>query len=153
LAAYHHTQAGLPVIAGSVVGLALAIAVTMSLSPATIGAVPWLIVALFCVLLAALALFATLEVEVDAAEIRARFGVGIIRKSIALADVVRCDLVRTPMRWGWGIHWTPSGWLYNVGGRVAVRLEMKSQRPLMIGSNDAQQLKAAIDARLEGRGN
>jgi len=30
---------------------------------------------------------------------------------------------------------------------------MKSQRPLMIGSNDAQQLKAAIDARLEGRGN
>ena len=96
---------------------------------------------------------ATLEVEVDAAEIRARFGVGIIRKSIALADVVRCDLVRTPMRWGWGIHWTPSGWLYNVGGRVAVRLEMKSQRPLMIGSNDAQQLKAAIDARLEGRGN
>ena len=153
LVAYHHTQAGFPVIAGSVVGLALAVAVTVSLSPATIGAVPWLVVALFSVLIAALALFATLEVEVDAEEIRARFGVGIIRKAVPLADVVRCDLVRTPMRWGWGIHWTPSGWLYNVGGRIAVRLEMKSQRPLMIGSNDAQGLKAAIDAGLEGRGN
>ena len=153
MAAYHHTQAGFPVIAGSVVGLALAIVVTMSLSAATIGAAPWLIVALFGVLIAALALFATLKVEVDADEIRARFGVGIIRKAVPLADVLRCELVRTPMRWGWGIHWTPSGWLYNVGGRVAVRLEMKSQRPLMIGSNDAQRLKAAIDARLEERRN
>jgi hypothetical protein len=49
------------------------------------------------------------------------------------------------------MHWTPSGWLYNVSGRAAVRLEMTSQRPLMIGSDEAERLKAAIDARLAPR--
>ena len=150
---YRHTQAGWAVIFGSGAGLGLAAAVTLSLSPATIRAVPWLVVAMFAVLVAGLLLYATLRVEVDGDEIRARFGIGFIRKTIPLADVVRCDIVRTPTHWGWGMHWTPSGWLYNVGGRVAVRLEMTSQRPLMIGSNDADQLKAAIDARLASRGN
>jgi hypothetical protein len=153
LAAYRHTQTGWAVIAGSAAGLGLAAAVTMSLSSATIGAAPWLIVALFGVLCAGLLLYATLRVEVDADEIRARFGIGIIGKSVPLADVVRCDIVRTPVHWGWGMHWTPSGWLYNVGGRFAVRLEMKSQRPLMIGTNDAERLKAAIDTGLKSRGN
>jgi hypothetical protein len=49
------------------------------------------------------------------------------------------------------MHWTPSGWLYNVSGRVAVRLEMISQRPVMFGSDEAERRKAAIDARLAPR--
>jgi len=153
LGVYRHTQAGWAVIFGSAVGLVLAAAVTLALSPATVQAAPWLIVALFGVLLAGLLLYSTLRVEVDADEIRARFGIGIIGKAIPIEDVVRCDIVRTPTHWGWGMHWTPSGWLYNVGGRMAVRLEMKSQRPLMIGSNDAEQLKAAIDAGRKSCGN
>jgi hypothetical protein len=153
LAVYRHRQAGWAVIAGSIAGIGLAAALTMSLSPATIGAAPWLVAALFGVLVAGLALYATLEVVVDADEIRARFGIGLIGKTVPLGDVVRCDIVRTPMHWGWGMHWTPSGWLYNVGGRVAVRLELKSERPLMIGSNDAEQLKAAIDAGRKSCGN
>jgi hypothetical protein len=136
------------VIMGSAVGLGLALLVTLSLSAATLAAVPWLVVALFGLLALGLLAYATLTVQVDAESVLVRFGIGIIRKSIPLADIVRCDVVRTPTWWGWGMHWTPSGWLYNVSGRAAVRLEMTSQRPVMIGSDDAERLKAAIDARL-----
>jgi len=148
---YHHVQWGWAVIAGSVAGLGLALLVTMSLSPATLAAVPWLVVALFGLLALGLLTYATLTVDVDSEEVRARFGIGLIRKSIALVDIARCDVVRTPSWWGWGIHWTPSGWLYNVSGRAAVRLEMTTERPVMIGSDEAERLKAAIDARLAQR--
>jgi hypothetical protein len=141
-------QTGWAVIVGSAVGLGLALLVTLSLSAATLAAVPWLVVALFGLLALGLLAYATLTVQVDAESVLVRFGIGIIRKSIPLADIVRCDVVRTPTWWGWGMHWTPSGWLYNVSGRAAVRLEMTSQRPVMIGSDEAERLKAAIDARL-----
>jgi hypothetical protein len=148
---YHHVQWGWAVILGSVVGLGLALLVTLSLSAATLAAVPWLVVALFGLLALGLLTYATLTVDVDSDEVRVRFGIGLIRKSIPLTDIARCDVVRTPSWWGWGIHWTPSGWLYNVSGRAAVRLEMTTQRPVMIGSDDAERLKAAIDARLARR--
>ena len=135
-------------IAGSAVGLGFALLVTLSLSAATLAAVPWLVVALFGLLALGLLAYATLTVEVDAEDVRVRFGIGLIRKSIPLSDIARCEIVRTPSWWGWGMHWTPSGWLYNVSGRAAVRLEMTSQRPVMIGSDEAERLKAAIDARL-----
>jgi len=145
---YHHVQWGWAVIAGSAVGFGLALLVTMSLSAATLAAVPWLVVALFGLLALGLLTYATLTVDVDSDEVRVRFGVGLIRKSIPVSDIARCDVVRTPSWWGWGIHWTPSGWLYNVSGRAAVRLEMTTERPVMIGSDEAERLKAAIDARL-----
>jgi len=139
---------GWAVIVGSAVGLGLALLVTLSLSAATLVAVPWLVVALFGLLALGLLAYATLTVDVDAENVRVRFGIGLIRKSIPLSDIARCEIVRTPSWWGWGMHWTPSGWLYNVSGRAAVRLEMVSQRPVMIGSDEAERLKAAIDARL-----
>ena len=135
-------------IAGSVAGFGLALVVTLSLSVATLAAVPWMVAALFGLLVLGLLTYATLTVEVDADRVRARFGIGFIRKTILLEDIARCEVVRTPSWWGWGLHWTPSGWLYNVSGRAAVRLEMASQRPVMIGSDDAERLKAAIDAGL-----
>ena len=77
---YHHVQWGWAVIAGSVAGLGLALLVTMSLSPATLAAVPWLVVALFGLLALGLLTYATLTVDVDSQEVRARFGIGLIRK-------------------------------------------------------------------------
>ena len=141
-------QIGWAVIVGSGVGLGLALVVTLSLSAATLAAVPWLVAALFGLLVLGLLTYATLTVQVTADRILVRFGVGLIRKAIELADVVKCQVVRTPSWWGWGLHWTPSGWLYNVSGRAAVRLEMKSERPVMVGSDEAERLKEAIDAHL-----
>ena len=138
-------------MAGTAVLLGLAVGLTLSLSPATRAAAPWLIYGLFAIIALTVALFAALTVEVDATEIRVRFGVGLVGKTIAVADVVRCERLRTRIWWGWGLHWTPSGWLYNVGGRDAVRVILVHERPVIIGSDEAERLKAAIDARIAAR--
>lgn len=145
--AYRHTQFGKVIAVGTALGLAAAALVTLSLSPATLEAAWGLVVALFAIIAAAFFLLATLTVEVDAREVRVRFGIGVFRKSVPLADIRRCDLVRTRIRWGWGLHWTPAGWLYNVSGREAVRLELARDKAVMIGSDEAPALKQAIDAR------
>jgi hypothetical protein len=142
---YRHTQFGWAIAAGTVVGLGLAMLLTASLSAGTIAAAPWLVVALFGILVAAFVLLGTLTVEVDADGIRLRFGIGLIRRSVPAADILRCDIVRTPVWWGWGLHWTPSGWLYNVSGRDAVRIEVRRDRAVIVGSDDAPALKQAID--------
>jgi hypothetical protein len=138
-------------MAGTAVLLGLAVGLTLSLSPATRAAAPWLIYGLFAIIALTVALFAALTVEVDATEIRVKFGVGLVGKTIAVADVVRCERLRTRIWWGWGLHWTPSGWLYNVGGRDAVRVILVHERPVIIGSDEAERLKAAIDARIAAR--
>ena len=149
MANYRHTQFGWAIAAGTVVGLAAATLLTVSLSAGTINAARWMVVALFGILAAAFFLFVTLTVEVDADGVRLRFGVGLIRRSVPLADIVRCDVVRTPLWWGWGLHWTPSGWLYNVSGRDAVRIDVRRERAVIVGSDDAPALKKAIDGWLD----
>ena len=149
MANYRHTQFGWAIAAGTVVGLAAATLLTVSLSAGTINAARWMVVALFGILAAAFFLFVTLTVEVDADGVRLRFGIGLIRRSVAIADIVRCDVVRTPLWWGWGLHWTPSGWLYNVSGRDAVRIDVRRERAVIVGSDDAAALKQAIDGWLD----
>jgi hypothetical protein len=148
LVAYRHTQFGW-VLAGA---LALGVLMTLGailLLPTGAMRAPWwtplLLVGLFTL---ALLLFGWLTVEVDEREIRLRFGIGAFRKTVPVGDIKSCDRVRTRLRWGWGIRWTPAGWLYNVSGRDAVRLESRGERPVIIGSDDADALKAAIDARI-----
>jgi len=145
--AYRHTQFGTMIAVVTVVGLVAAALISLKLSRATVEAAPWAVVAMFAMIVAAFLLFATLTVEVDARELRVRFGIGVFRKTIDLADVRRCEIVRTRVWWGWGVHWTPSGWLYNVAGREAVRIELAREKAVMIGSDEALALKQAIDAR------
>jgi hypothetical protein len=147
---YRHVQFGTPIAVGTLVGVAAATAVVGSLSRSTLDAVPWLVVALYGVLVVGYLLFFRLVVTVDRTRIRASFGIGWIAKDVPLDAVLASEIVRTRRWWGWGIHWTPAGWLYNVGGRRAVRLELKADRPVMIGSDEPEALKAAVDAARAG---
>ena len=149
---YSHSQFGWPIAIGTSLALGLATVVLVLVSNETRAAAPWTIVALYGTLALAFAAFYRLKVTVDPDRIRAVFGIGLIRKEIPVADVLRADVVRTRVWWGYGIHWTPSGWLYNVAGRHAVRLEVRGGRAVMIGTDQPDALRAAIDARLAARG-
>jgi hypothetical protein len=135
-----------------VIGIATAVALVgagvlaASLSAQTRAIAGWMVYALFAIIASAFALFGWLAVDVDGRAIRVRFGVGLVRRRIEVAAVERCERVRTRLWWGWGLHWTPSGWLYNVSGRNAVRLELRGERAVMIGSDDAAGLARAIEA-------
>ena len=147
---YRHRQVGWKLAAGVIVGLMLAAGLVSVLSTATREAAPGLVYGLFGVLIVALLLFATLTVTVDGSEIRVVFGIGVVRKTIELADVIKCEPVGVRTLWGWGLHWTPGGWLYNVGGRDAVRIVLAGERAVIVGTDDARGLAAAIEARLSG---
>jgi len=137
---------------GSGLALGFATVVLVSVSDETRAAASWTIVALYATIGFAFAAFYRLRVTVDPDRVLAVFGIGLIRKEIPIADLLRADVVRTRVWWGYGIHWTPSGWLYNVAGRHAVRLEVRGGRAVMIGTDEPEALKAAIDARLAARG-
>jgi hypothetical protein len=149
---YSHSQFGWPMAVAASFGVGLATAVLVAVSPETRAAAPWTIVAVYATFGLAFALFFRLKVTVDPERIRVVFGIGLIRKEIPAADLIRADIVKTRVWWGYGIHWTPSGWLYNVAGRHAVRLEVRGGRALMIGTDEPEALKAAMDARLAARG-
>jgi hypothetical protein len=148
LVSYRHTQFGW--VLAFVVALCSAAAIVAAfVLPEGAMRAPWWTPLLLVALLGfGLVIFGWLTVEVDARDVRIRFGIGAFRKTIPVADVLRCERVRTRLRWGWGLRWTPAGWLYNVSGREAVRLESRRERPVVIGSDDADALKAAIDARM-----
>ena len=143
---YARAQFGTTMAAATVIGSLLAAWVTATVSRTTLEAVPWLPWALYGVLALAFLLFGWMRVVVDDRAVRAVMGVGIVRKSVEIADIRKADIVRTRVLWGWGVHWTPAGWLYNVAGRWAVRLELGSERPVMIGTGDARGLHDAIEA-------
>ena len=152
MAVYRHTQLAWVLAGAMALGLLAAVAVPFFVPEGAMRApwwTPWLLVVVFAV---GLLLFGWLTVEVDGREIRLRFGVGAFRRTVPVGEVSRCERVRTRLWWGWGIRWTPAGWLYNVAGREAVRLELLRERPVIIGSDDADALMAVIEARVAAHG-
>ena len=98
---------------------------------------------LFAILVLALVNFATLTVEVTDKGISLRFGPGLIRKRLSLADIQSWRTVKAGWTAGWGIRWI-GGWLYNVSGLQAVELMLGGGRRTWIGTDQPQALEEAI---------
>ncbi len=90
-------------------------------------------------------LFGSLTVTVDDETVVATFGPGWPRKTVPLTLVRGARPVRNRWWYGWGIRYTPHGWLYNVSGLDAVELEMPGGRSLRIGTDEPERLAAAIE--------
>ena len=72
------------------------------------------------------------------------FGPGLIHKTFAASDIREARIVRNRWFYGWGIRWTPHGWLFNVSGLDAVEVELRSGRQYRIGTDEPRQLHEAI---------
>src|SRR5580692_1146478 len=66
------------------------------------------------------ATFKSLTINLDAESLNLQFGKGPVKKSFSLSVIKSAKPIRTTPMQGWGIHWTGSGWLYNVYGLDAV---------------------------------
>ena len=135
---YRHTQFGTVVV----VSLLLSAVLFAGLGRMT-GLTPLAVIgpALMAVFLA---LFYALTVEIDATHLSFRFGIGLIRKRISLAEIVAVSPVRNSWLYGWGIHRTPHGWLYNVSGWEAVEIALTSGQRLRLGTDEPRPLTQAI---------
>jgi hypothetical protein len=138
--AYRHTQPG---NVTRVVALASGVAVAAAF--VAVGSRPGLWLALAVTLVAGIG-FGSLTTEVTEDRFTFWFGPGVLRRSFPLADVQSCTPVTNPWWYGWGIHLTPYGWLYNVGGREAVQLTLRTGRALRVGTDEPQRLCETIDA-------
>lgn len=140
---YKHTQIGyfLLILLGVVILLAVYSAVMTDFNPMVL--VPLVIILII------LSLFATLTVTIDNRLIKLHFGVGLIRKRFVLKEIETYQRVKNPWYYGWGIRYTPHGWLFNVSGFSAIELHMKNGKQYRIGTDDPAGLAQAIDEALK----
>lgn len=90
--------------------------------------------------------FSRLVVSVDGDAVRAAFGTGWPRRTVALADIAIVRRARTRWWHGWGIRWIPRGSLWNVRGFDAVELVLTTGGVVRVGTDDPDGLAAAIEA-------
>ena len=96
------------------------------------------------ILLVCLVLFYKLRITIEDETLCPSFGSGIIRKRVRLAEIVRCEAIRIRWWYGWGIHLTPCGWLYNISGFDAVAMTLRDGRNFALGTDDPHGLVDAI---------
>jgi hypothetical protein len=91
-----------------------------------------------------------LTVEIKDGFLRFWFGPGIFWKTVPLERIAYCEPFKGVI-FGWGIHWLPGGWLYNVSGMKAVTVVLKSGKKMHIGTDEPQLLIEAINSAISGR--
>ena len=138
---YEHTQVG-HVIIWSLLAIILIVSGFAGLSHREIPLVVSII------LLVCLVLFYKLRITIEDETLCASFGPGIIRKRVRLAEIVGCEPIRIRWWYGWGIHLTPFGWLYNVSGLDAVAITLRAGRKFALGTDDPHGLLAALRAAI-----
>jgi hypothetical protein len=72
----------------------------------------------------------------------------MIRKRVSVAKIVACEQIRIRWWYGWGIHLTPYGGLYNVSGLNAVAITLRNGRKFALGTDDPRGLVDAIERSL-----
>jgi hypothetical protein len=135
---YHHTQFGNITRTAAIAGLAAAVYVLLQFGSRPIL---WL---LLLVAMAGVIAFSSLTVELDQERLRFWFGPGLFGRAFPLHEISAWSAVQNPWWYGWGIHLTPRGWLYNVSGREAVELEFVDGHRLRIGTDEPERLCEAI---------
>lgn len=137
---YKHTQIG-HVVIWAVLAVSVVVAIaTISQPPRSRE----ILVVISLLLLVAIPLFCKLRIEIDDQTLLASFGIGLIKKKVPLAQIIACEPIRIRWWYGWGIHLTPYGWLYNVSGLDAVAITLRNGRKFALGTDDPDGFVAAI---------
>jgi hypothetical protein len=101
-------------------------------------------VAVLLLLVAVLGMFCCLTIEIDGRQLRCSFGPGLIRRTIAVHEIVSAVPVRNRWYYGWGIRLTPSGWMFNVSGLDAVEVALASGSRFRIGTDQPDDVIHAL---------
>ena len=139
---YRHTQVGQWLLVVFALTIAL-LGVVALLVPDTQARVLTGIMAV--ILVGVTRVFTSLTTIVTDETFSFHFGGGVWRRHFPLADIGSVSAVRNRVWWGLGIHFTPRGWLYNVGGLDAVEVALAGGRRFRVGTDEPERLAAAID--------
>ncbi|MCC7467323.1 MAG: hypothetical protein IT261_13675 [Saprospiraceae bacterium] len=85
-----------------------------------------------------------LVTEIDHHEIRLAYR-PFMRRSILWSDVQKAEVVNYGFVGGWGVRYSPQyGKVYNVNGKMGLALELKNGDKLCIGTQQPEDLEAAL---------
>ncbi len=104
-----------------------------------------LVIVLMILIAAAGILFSSLTIMIDKARLSWHFAFGFWKKSVNLADIASCAIVRNRWFYGWGIRYTGRGWLYTVSGLNAVEIRLQDGRLFRLGTDEPEKLLAALE--------
>jgi hypothetical protein len=140
---YRHTQPGYITLGAT--GAAIGLLTTgLSRGAATAGLIP------AAALLGGVGLLMSrLTVEIADGELRIAFGPGWTVKRVRVAEIESVAAVRNPWWYGWGIRLTPRGTLYNVSGRDAVEVRLRTGKRFRVGTDEPQVLERALRDAVE----
>jgi hypothetical protein len=137
---YEHAQIGYTII-----WVALGVAVFVAITGIFAQGGPGTVLIIEVILLICAVVFCKLTIRVDDKILQWSFGIGIVRKQVLLAEIAASEPIRIRWWYGWGIHLTPYGWLYNVSGLDAVAIRLRDGRKFALGTDDPQALVDAIE--------
>ena len=135
---YHHTQVGVVML------VVLAFALAGLLWAGTQEGWPAGLAGVLVAIAACLILFTTLTVHIADGVVAVRFGPGLPRRAIPLAEIESARAVRNSWLTGYGIRRVGSGWLWNVSGRDAVEIKLANGRTFRIGTDEPEELLRAL---------
>lgn len=137
---YRHTQFGTVIVLALILAAGFTVGMEVLTGVAPLAVIGVALMGIF------LALFFSLTVEIDATHLTFRFGIGLIRQRIPLAEIITAKPVRNTWLYGWGIHRTPHGWLYNVSGWEAVEITLVTGKRFRLGTDEPQRLARMLQA-------
>lgn len=88
--------------------------------------------------------FSSLTIEVKDGKLRSYFGAGLPARSEDLSEIASVEVVKNPWYYGWGIKYTPHGWLYNVSGLGAVEIRLQDGGQFRLGTDEPTRLRDTI---------
>lgn len=135
---YKHTQVGYLIIT------IFSIAILFLAFLIIIYEFNWIVFAVLIVLALCMLLFAKMTVIIDKDNLEIFFGPGFIKKKFSLKEIDSVKIVKNPWFYGWGIHITPNGWLYNVSGFYAIEIKTKKGTKYRIGTDDPEKLEKTL---------
>ena len=135
---YQHTQTATALL----ICIAAAAVLCVLVSPSLFTLIPLGLLVIVAIL------FCSLTIRVSDTDVYWHFGPGFWKKSVAVADIRRVRIVKTRWYYGLGIRLVPSGWLYTVSGLTAVELTLHDGGVILLGSDDADNLKTALNSAL-----
>jgi hypothetical protein len=143
---YRHTQRGTVILVFLSFSILLILIplLTARFSPGEERLGRGIALAVLGILLLSMALFSSLTITAAHGRLSWQFGPGLLRKSVPLSEIEYVERARSSVLAGWGIRWTPAGWLYNVSGTEVVRVRRRNGREFFLGTDDAEGLVQAI---------
>lgn len=136
---YKHTQIGRLTI-----GILIAIGIAEFFAFKSLEIPPLGLLGMLAIIVLIALLFGSLTISLTQDRVIISFGIGLIKKKYPLAPIVRAEPVKNKWWYGWGIRFTPHGWLYNVSGMDAVEIEFENGKKVRIGTDEPENLAQAI---------